>query len=133
MCIESRRYMDVNTVNIYACRDATITSRINKKTEPYIITRPTTIAYDSASTTMSDTDRYENIVKQSNKICPATILANRRRARLAILIVYDNVSITSKNGVKTDGIFGGMNRTKNPDLFSFSPMNRIANHETIDR
>jgi hypothetical protein len=46
--------MDVGTVNIYACREATIDSDIDKKIELYGIMKPVIIAYDNVSKSIRD-------------------------------------------------------------------------------
>lgn len=49
----------------------------------------------------------------SSKIWPATILANKRKDKLANRTIYESNSINIRNGDKTNGTFDGKKLEKN--------------------
>jgi hypothetical protein len=66
--------------------------------------------------TLHETPAHTNDIKIFSKICPDSMFANNRIAKLNIRDIYDTYSIKIKNGVIKSGTPSGKNRAKNDCL-----------------
>jgi hypothetical protein len=103
----SLRYIEISTINTYACKKAIANSKpITKKT--INIGKPTQTQWIKLELAIAQI----KLIKIFNKIWPDIIFANSLSAKLKILEIYETYSIKIKKGIIMIGIPSGKNKTK---------------------